>query len=68
MKLKISVLLVAFSVFFASSAFSADIKIGIAGPFTGAYAAFGEQLKRGAQKAALSCFTKLPLLRIKPPK
>ena len=52
MKLKISVLLVAFSVFFASSAFSADIKIGIAGPFTGAYAAFGEQLKRGAQKAA----------------
>ncbi len=52
MKLKISLLLVVFSVFFASTAFSADIKIGIAGPFTGAYAAFGEQLTRGAQKAA----------------
>ena len=51
MKLKVSMLLAAFSVFFASTAFSADIKIGIAGPFTGAYAAFGEQLTRGAQKA-----------------
>ena len=29
----------------------ADIKIGIAGPHTGAYAAFGEQLWRGANQA-----------------
>lgn len=28
------------------------IKIGVAGPFTGPYAAFGEQLWRGAQQAA----------------
>ena len=29
----------------------AQIKIGSAGPMTGQYAAFGEQLKRGAQMA-----------------
>lgn len=31
---------------------SETIKIGVAGPFTGQYAAFGEQLKKGAQKLA----------------
>ncbi len=31
---------------------SADIVIGVAGPHTGAYAAFGEQLWKGAEKAA----------------
>lgn len=36
----------------SATIFAADIKIGIAGPFTGAYAAFGEQLIRGAEKAA----------------
>ena len=29
----------------------ADITIGVAGPMTGQYAAFGEQLKQGAEKA-----------------
>jgi branched-chain amino acid transport system substrate-binding protein len=29
-----------------------EVRIGVAGPFTGAYAAFGEQLIRGAQQAA----------------
>lgn len=37
---------------FTGVTFGADIKIGVAGPFTGAYAAFGEQLLRGVQKAA----------------
>ena len=37
---------------FTSIVFAADLKVGVAGPFTGAYAAFGEQLLRGAQKAA----------------
>ena len=29
----------------------ADISIGVAGPITGQYAAFGEQLKKGAEQA-----------------
>ncbi|WP_067100988.1 branched-chain amino acid ABC transporter substrate-binding protein [Marinomonas atlantica] len=39
----------------AGAAFSAqaDVVIGVAGPHTGAYAAFGEQLWRGAEKAAM---------------
>lgn len=44
--------LLCFSVFLSTAAFAADIKIGVAGPLTGAYAAFGEQLLRGAEKAA----------------
>ena len=35
-----------------SSAAEDTIKIGIAGPLSGAYAAFGEQLWRGAVQAA----------------
>lgn len=35
-----------------SSFAQADVTIGIAGPFTGANAAFGEQFKRGAEQAA----------------
>jgi branched-chain amino acid transport system substrate-binding protein len=35
----------------ATSASFADITIGVAGPITGQYASFGEQLKRGAEKA-----------------
>ncbi len=30
----------------------ADVKVGVAGPLTGSSAAFGEQLRRGAEKAA----------------
>lgn len=35
-----------------SAASAEDIVIGVAGPFTGPNAAFGEQLKRGAEQAA----------------
>lgn len=35
-----------------SAAAQADIKIGVAGPHTGAYAAYGDQLWRGAVQAA----------------
>lgn len=35
----------------ASPAAHAQLKIGVAGPFTGPNAAFGEQLKRGAEQA-----------------
>jgi len=35
-----------------SSYVQADIKIGVAGPMTGANAAFGEQYMKGAQAAA----------------
>lgn len=35
----------------ATSAASADILIGVAGPMTGSNAAFGEQFRRGAEKA-----------------
>lgn len=36
---------------FAGTAARADIMIGLAGPMTGGIAAFGEQLKRGGEKA-----------------
>lgn len=35
----------------ATSLASADLVVGVAGPITGQYAAFGEQLKRGAEMA-----------------
>ncbi len=46
-------LLLAFAVgfLFAAQSAVADIKIGVAGPHSGAYAAFGEQLWRGATQA-----------------
>ena len=37
---------------FGSNAYSETIKIGVAGPLSGAYAAFGEQLWKGASQAA----------------
>jgi len=42
------------SAFTAENAFAGDneIRLGIAGPHTGAYAAFGEQLWRGSEQAA----------------
>ena len=33
----------------------ADVKIGVAGPMTGANAAFGEQYMKGAQAAFIYC-------------
>jgi len=39
--------------FSVPAAKAADINIATAGPMTGEYAAFGEQMKRGAQKAVL---------------
>ncbi|MEO9275088.1 branched-chain amino acid ABC transporter substrate-binding protein [Marinomonas sp. 5E14-1] len=36
----------------AATVAQADVVIGVAGPHTGAYAAFGEQLWKGAEKAA----------------
>jgi branched-chain amino acid transport system substrate-binding protein len=44
--------LVSLAVAGAITAAQADIVVGVAGPHTGAYAAFGEQLWRGAAKAA----------------
>ena len=41
----------AFAVAVGVGSAQADIKIGSAGPFTGPYAAFGEQLKIGAEQA-----------------
>ncbi len=40
-----------FAVALSASTALADITIGVAGPITGQYAAFGEQLKRGAEMA-----------------
>ena len=40
------------AVFTASFVFAAEVKIGIAGPFTGANAVFGEQFEKGVRKAA----------------
>ena len=48
--LKLAVAAVAMSGF-AVAANAQTIKIGVAGPMTGQYAAFGEQLKRGAEMA-----------------
>jgi general L-amino acid-binding protein len=38
------------SIALAASA-NAQVKVGVAGPLTGGYAAFGAQLKRGAEQA-----------------
>src|SRR5579859_6687955 len=46
---------------FASSA-KADIIVGVAGPMTGSEAAFGEQFKRGAEKAVATINAKGGLL------
>ena len=35
----------------ATTAWSADIQVAVAGPITGQYAAFGEQMKKGAEMA-----------------
>ncbi len=40
-----------FAAALSASASWADVSIGVAGPITGQYAAFGEQLKRGAEMA-----------------
>ncbi len=40
-----------FGLALTATAALADIQIGVAGPMTGQYAAFGEQLKRGAEMA-----------------
>ena len=40
-----------FGLVLTATAALADIQIGVAGPMTGQYAAFGEQLKRGAEMA-----------------
>lgn len=37
---------------FKAADYDGVVNIGVAGPFTGAYAPFGEQLKRGAEQAA----------------
>lgn len=51
MKWLASAVLATTAVAFAGAAAAQDIVIGVAGPVTGQYAAFGEQLKRGAQMA-----------------
>jgi branched-chain amino acid transport system substrate-binding protein len=42
---------IGFAALLAASSAWADVTIGVAGPITGQYASFGEQLKRGAEKA-----------------
>ena len=49
-RLFIAALALAFAVVFAGAA-SADTKIAVVGPMTGQDAAFGEQLKSGAEMA-----------------
>lgn len=51
MKNSLKFIAIAASAFAFISAANAEIKIGVAGPHTGAYAAFGEQLWRGATQA-----------------
>ena len=51
MKWVASAVLATSALAFAGVAAAQDIVIGVAGPVTGQYAAFGEQLKRGAQMA-----------------
>lgn len=51
-KTKSFLLSAALSLVVASSTAKADVVIGVAGPFSGAYASFGEQLWRGASAAA----------------
>ena len=50
MKQKLITIILGLAISLSPAAFAA-IKVGVAGPLTGAYAAFGEQLTRGAQKA-----------------
>ncbi|MGO2354124.1 MAG: branched-chain amino acid ABC transporter substrate-binding protein [Marinomonas foliarum] len=45
--------LISLAVAGAATLAQADVVIGVAGPHTGAYAAFGEQLWKGAEKAAM---------------
>jgi len=50
-KLLLSGIALGFAAVLSASTALADISIGVAGPITGQYAAFGEQLKRGADMA-----------------
>jgi branched-chain amino acid transport system substrate-binding protein len=50
-KLLLTSTVLAVSVAFAGMASAADIKVGVAGPITGPNAAFGAQLKNGAEQA-----------------
>lgn len=50
-KLTTAVIVTALTALFAASGAMADIKIAVAGPMTGQYASFGEQMKRGAEMA-----------------
>jgi branched-chain amino acid transport system substrate-binding protein len=50
-KLLLSGVALGFAAALSVSAAWADISIGVAGPISGQYASFGEQLKRGAEKA-----------------
>ena len=50
-KMKLSLLAAAAMTAASFTAANADIKIGVAGPITGQYAVFGEQMKRGAELA-----------------
>ncbi len=43
---------ISFAAIFASGAASAQIKLGVAGPITGANASFGAQLSNGVAQAA----------------
>ncbi len=50
-KFGLTVAAAAFAATMTGAAFAQDITIGVAGPFTGPNASFGEQLKRGAEMA-----------------
>jgi branched-chain amino acid transport system substrate-binding protein len=50
-KLTTATIVTALAALFATSGAMADIKIAVAGPMTGQYASFGEQMKRGAELA-----------------
>ncbi len=50
-KFGLNVAAAAFAATLATGALAQDITIGVAGPFTGPNASFGEQLKRGAEMA-----------------
>ncbi len=50
-KLLLSGIALSFAAALSASTALADVAIGVAGPITGQYAAFGEQLKRGAEMA-----------------
>jgi len=50
-KLFLSGIALSFAATLAASTAWADIQVGVAGPITGQYAAFGEQMKRGAEMA-----------------